>query len=228
MQHASTVHIASAMFNGKAVGLLVLENAWSPFWSQLSFGSCAAMATDDDTKGSKCPVLDYWSNLDAIVARVATHGIMVDVVKGKVTRQTCVDHGDIVKPVIEKMGGLTAQSVKQKICRIVIFSGVHHLSYFGSKVHELVWTFWPIWYQGSCVGPVPGASLFPEVLHLVLVHQIGIKFIEYRSYSCFGPSYLRCRHQKRGLEDSENDHGSLQNGKASPPTQKQAFAKVAD
>ena len=95
-------------------------------------------------------------------------------------------------------------------------------------LHELVWTFWPIWYQASCVGPVPGASLFPEVLHLILVHQIGIKFIEYRSYNCFGSSYLRRRHQKRGLEDSENDHGSLQNGKAPPPTQKQAFAKVAD
>lgn len=55
----------------------------------------------------QCPILAGWSQLEVVVARVASHGKMVESA-GKLTRQTCVDNADILIPLINELGGLTA------------------------------------------------------------------------------------------------------------------------
>ena len=54
-----------------------------------------------------CPVLAEWSQLDAVLTRVATSGLMV-AISGRVTRQTCIDNGELLVPVKNELGQLPA------------------------------------------------------------------------------------------------------------------------
>lgn len=63
----------------------------------------------DDSKQPRCPVLDAWADMEVLLQRVATSGLLTCVV-GNITRQTCVDNGDILVPVINVLGQLPALS----------------------------------------------------------------------------------------------------------------------
>lgn len=85
----------------------------------------------DEPSGS-CPVLTAWTKLDAVVQRVAGKGVMLDA-SGKLTRQSCVDNADILKPVIENLGGLTVQARRDStLPSNVILLLSYHVSPFPS------------------------------------------------------------------------------------------------
>lgn len=70
------------------------------------YSSCYGDMSSEDLD-AQCPIVAAWSRLEVVVAKVASHGKMVDSV-GKLTRQTCVDNADILIPLINEFGGLTA------------------------------------------------------------------------------------------------------------------------
>ena len=62
---------------------------------------------DPDTPQKPCPVLTAWAQLDAVLQRVATCGLLT-FTSGRLTRQTCIDNGELLMPVINQFGPLPA------------------------------------------------------------------------------------------------------------------------
>ena len=72
---------------------------------------------DPDTPQKPCPVLTAWAQLDAVLQRVATCGLLT-YTSGRLTRQTCIDNGDLLIPVIDQFGPLPAfQNANSKVAR---------------------------------------------------------------------------------------------------------------
>ena len=72
---------------------------------------------DPDTPQKPCPVLTAWAQLDAVLQRVATCGLLT-YTSGRLTRQTCIDNGDLLIPVIDQFGPLPAfQNANSKVTR---------------------------------------------------------------------------------------------------------------
>lgn len=64
----------------------------------------AIVAVENDPKHVVCPVLTAWSSMDAVMQRMATAGLILYCSTGRLTRQTCIDNGDVLAPLINVYG----------------------------------------------------------------------------------------------------------------------------
>ena len=62
-----------------------------------------AVVAVEDPKNVVCPVLTSWSSMDVVMQRMATSGLILHCGK-KLTRQTCIDNGDVLAPLINTYG----------------------------------------------------------------------------------------------------------------------------
>ena len=87
-----------------------------PCFSSLLSVVAMVRVPDPEMPKKPCPVLTAWAQLDDVLQRVATCGLMT-YTSGRLTRQTCVGNGELLLPVISKYGPLPA--FKNEPCECV-------------------------------------------------------------------------------------------------------------
>ena len=65
------------------------------------------MDSDGGSSRSECPVLTAWGKSEFVLQRLLKKELLV-ISSGKLTRKTCTDNRELLIPLINLVGGLTA------------------------------------------------------------------------------------------------------------------------
>ena len=75
-----------------------------PWFKRKKSGGAMAVVGVEDPQHVVCPVMTAWSTMDAVMQRMATAGLILYCPGKKLTRQTCIDNGDVLGPLINAYG----------------------------------------------------------------------------------------------------------------------------